>query len=66
VSAGGSVRATPANIGVTQLVYAGTATMLGLPAQGAVAVALLLQAVQTVPVVLAAVALLPGLAAMRR
>ena len=55
MSASGSVRATPGNIGVNQLIYVGTAESLGLPGAGALAVALVMQVVQTVPVLAAAV-----------
>ena len=55
MSASGSVRATPGNIGVNQLIYVGTAEAMGLPGAGALAVALVMQVVQTVPVLGAAV-----------
>ena len=58
VSAGGMVQSTPGNIGVTQMAYAGTAHLLGVPVDQAVGVALLYQAVQTVPVLLVAIPVL--------
>lgn len=66
VLASGSIRATPANVGVTQLVYVATASMLGLSSQVALGVALLLQAIQTVPVVLAGLVVLPDLVTATR
>jgi uncharacterized membrane protein YbhN (UPF0104 family) len=66
VLASGSIRATPANVGVTQLVYVATASMLGLSGQVALGAALLLQAIQTVPVVLAGLVVLPDLATATR
>jgi uncharacterized membrane protein YbhN (UPF0104 family) len=58
VNAGISVSVTPGNVGVVQLVYASTAHALGLPLHDAVGVALVLQAVQTLPVLLVCAALL--------
>lgn len=66
VLASGSIRATPANVGVTQLVYVATASMLGLSGEVALGVALLLQAIQTVPVVLAGLVVLPDLVTATR
>lgn len=66
VIASGSIRATPANVGVTQLVYVATADMLGLPGQVALGAAVLLQAIQTVPLVVAGVFLLPDLGVVTR
>jgi uncharacterized membrane protein YbhN (UPF0104 family) len=54
------VRATPGNVGVFQLVYGVTAEALGLHRDSAVAVALLLQLLQNVPVTLLGVAIAPG------
>lgn len=65
VLASGTVRATPGNLGVTQLAYVAAAGALGLSTQLAMGVALLLQAIQTVPVVMASVFVLPDLG-MRR
>lgn len=55
------VRATPGNVGVFQMVYGVTAQALGLGRDAAVAVALLLQLIQNVPVTLLAVAIAPDL-----
>jgi uncharacterized protein (TIRG00374 family) len=55
------VRATPGNVGVFQVVYGVTAEALGLDKAKAVAVALLLQFIQNVPVTLLAVAIAPDL-----
>ena len=56
------VRATPGNVGVFQLVYAATAVSFGAPAEGAIAAAVLIQLVQSVPVTLLGVAAGIGLA----
>lgn len=64
VTASGSVRATPGNAGVTQLAYVAIAEMLGLSPQAALGVALLLQAIQTVPVAVAALFVMSDLAAV--
>jgi len=55
------VRATPGNVGVFQMVYGVTAQALGLSRDAAVAVALLLQLIQNLPVTLLAVAIAPDL-----
>ena len=55
------VRATPGNVGVFQVVYGVTAQALGLDKASAVAVALLLQLIQNVPVTLLAVVIAPDL-----
>lgn len=55
------VRATPGNVGVFQVVYGVTAQALGLDKAAAVAVALLLQLIQNVPVTLLAVLIAPDL-----
>jgi uncharacterized protein (TIRG00374 family) len=55
------VRATPGNVGVFQVVYGVTAQALGLDKASAVAVALLLQFIQNVPVTLLAIAIAPDL-----
>ncbi len=55
------VRATPGNVGVFQVVYGVTAQALGLDKAAAVAVALLLQFIQNLPVTLLAVAIAPEL-----
>lgn len=59
VNLGFIVRLTPGSIGVFQLAYAATAVALGLPREPAVAAALLLQAIQVVPVTLLGIALTP-------
>jgi uncharacterized protein (TIRG00374 family) len=66
VSASGSVRLTPGNVGVTQVVFAGAVGVFGVPLQEAVAVAMLWQIVQTVPTVIVALALAPRSLAMLR
>jgi uncharacterized membrane protein YbhN (UPF0104 family) len=53
------VRATPGNVGFFQFVYAITAQALGLPKDAAVATALLLQALQNIPVTLVGLAAAP-------
>jgi uncharacterized membrane protein YbhN (UPF0104 family) len=45
------VRATPGNVGVFQLIYALTVRSFGIPEAPAVAVALLIQTVQVIPVI---------------
>jgi hypothetical protein len=65
VSASGSVRLTPGNVGVTQVVLAGAAGVYGVPLQDAVAVAMLWQIVQTVPTVMVALVFAPRSLAMR-
>lgn len=55
------VRATPGNVGVFQVVYGVTAQALGLDKAQAVAVALLLQFIQNVPVTLLAMVVAPEL-----
>jgi uncharacterized protein (TIRG00374 family) len=55
------VRATPGNVGVFQVVYGVTAEALGLDKASAVAVALLLQFIQNLPVTLLAIAIAPDL-----
>ena len=55
------VRATPGNVGVFQVVYGVTAQALGLDKASAVAVALLLQFIQNVPVTLLAMVIAPDL-----
>ena len=55
------VRATPGNVGVFQVVYGVTADALGLDKASAVAVALLLQLIQNLPVTLLAIAIAPDL-----
>jgi uncharacterized protein (TIRG00374 family) len=55
------VRATPGNVGVFQVVYGVTAQALGLDKAAAVAVALLLQLIQNLPVTLLALVVAPDL-----
>jgi uncharacterized membrane protein YbhN (UPF0104 family) len=55
------VRATPGNVGVFQVVYGVTAQALGLDKARAVAVALLLQLIQNLPVTLLAMVVAPDL-----
>jgi uncharacterized protein (TIRG00374 family) len=55
------VRATPGNVGVFQMVYGVTAQALGLDKASAVAVALLLQLIQNLPVTLLALVVAPDL-----
>lgn len=55
------VRATPGNVGVFQVVYGVTAQALGLDKAAAVAVALLLQLIQNLPVTLLALVIAPDL-----
>lgn len=55
------VRATPGNVGVFQMVYGVTAQALGLSRDSAVAVALLLQLIQNLPVTLLAILIAPDL-----
>jgi uncharacterized protein (TIRG00374 family) len=55
------VRATPGNVGVFQVVYGVTAEALGLDKAKAVAVALLLQLIQNLPVTVLAVVIAPEL-----
>lgn len=66
VLASGSIRATPGNLGVTQLAYVATAGMLGVSGELALGVALLLQAIQTIPVVVAGLFVLPDLGTATR
>jgi uncharacterized protein (TIRG00374 family) len=55
------VRATPGNVGVFQVVYGVTAEALGLDKAKAVAVALLLQLIQNLPVTVLAIVIAPEL-----
>lgn len=59
VNIGFAVRATPGNVGVFQAVYAATAVAFGLDQNQAIAVAVLIQAQQILPVTLIGVALTP-------
>lgn len=60
------VQLTPGNVGVFQLVYALVMAAFGLPRARAIAVALMVQALQIIPVTVAALALAPPWALRRR
>ncbi len=53
------IRATPGNVGFFQLMYAVTAVSFGLKRDEAVGVALLIQALQTIPITLLGIGLAP-------
>jgi len=59
VNLGFALRATPGNVGLFQAAYAATAVAFGLDGDQAIAVALLIQAQQILPVTLLGVALAP-------
>jgi uncharacterized membrane protein YbhN (UPF0104 family) len=59
VNLGFAVRATPGNVGVFQAMYAATAAGFGMDKDQAIAVALLIQTQQIIPVTLIGVALAP-------
>ena len=59
VNLGFAVRATPGNVGVFQAMYAATAVGFGMDQDQAIAVALLIQTQQIIPVTLIGVALAP-------
>jgi uncharacterized protein (TIRG00374 family) len=59
VNLGLVIRATPGNVGFFQLMYAVTAVSFGLRRDEAVGVALLIQALQTIPITLLGIALAP-------
>ena len=59
VNTGFAVRATPGNVGVFQALYALTASAFGMDSNQAIAVALLIQTQQIIPVTLLGVALAP-------
>lgn len=61
VNLGFAVRVTPGGVGVFQALYALAASPLGVPAPMAVAAAILIQAVQIVPVTLIGLVAVPGL-----
>lgn len=63
---GFAVRATPGNVGLFQVIYAVTAEALGLSRSAAVGVAVLLQALQNIPVTLLGAAVAPDLVLSRR
>jgi uncharacterized protein (TIRG00374 family) len=60
------LRPTPGNVGFFQLVYALTAAAFGVPRHTAVAVALLIQALQIIPTTAVGIALAPELVFRRR
>lgn len=59
VNLGFALRATPGNVGLFQLAYAGVAAAFGLDKDQAIAVAFLIQAQQILPVTLLGVAMAP-------
>ena len=59
VNIGFALRATPGNVGVFQFMYAATAAAFGLDKERAIAVALLIQTQQILPVTVLGVALAP-------
>jgi uncharacterized protein (TIRG00374 family) len=59
VNLGLVIRATPGNVGFFQLMYAVTAVSFGLQRDEAVGVALLIQALQTIPITLLGIGLAP-------
>lgn len=61
VNLGFALRATPGNVGLFQAAYAAAAVAFGLNQNEAIAVAVLIQAQQILPVTLIGVALAPGL-----
>jgi uncharacterized membrane protein YbhN (UPF0104 family) len=62
INAGLVFRATPGGVGYFQFAYAAAVAHFGIPTQAAVAVALLIQVVEIVPVTVAALVLAPGMA----
>ena len=60
------VRATPGNVGFFQFAYEVVARQFDIPPDNAVATALLLQIVQAVPIMIAALVSAPGLLTPRR
>lgn len=59
VNIGFAIRATPGNVGLFQLAYAATAESFGMDRNQAIAVALLIQTQQIIPVTLLGVAMAP-------
>jgi uncharacterized protein (TIRG00374 family) len=59
VNIGFAIRATPGNVGFFQFVFAVTAEQFGIPRNDAIAVSLLIQTIQIIPVALIGVALAP-------
>lgn len=66
INTGLVLRATPGNLGYFQLAYAVAVSRYGVATDAAVATAMLIQAIEIVPVTLAAVAVAPGLLRSRR
>jgi uncharacterized membrane protein YbhN (UPF0104 family) len=66
VNLGFLLRATPGNVGFFQLAYAIAAAPFGAPRDEAIAVALLIQTLQIIPVTLLGVALAPEFLVRRR
>lgn len=66
VNVGFALRATPGNVGLFQFMYAATATAFGLDAERAVAVALLIQTQQILPITALGIALAPQFIFRRR
>lgn len=54
MSASGSVRLAPGNLGLNQIVYVGTAATFGLEPESALGVAMVMQMIQTVPLLVLA------------
>ena len=59
INVGLIVRATPGNVGFFQFVYAFTASEFGVPRNDAIAVSLLIQTIQILPLTLVGIALAP-------
>ncbi|MDQ3998100.1 MAG: flippase-like domain-containing protein, partial [Gemmatimonadota bacterium] len=66
VNIGFALRATPGNVGLFQFMYAATATAFGLDKERAVAVALLIQTQQILPITALGVSLAPRFVFTRR
>ncbi len=66
VNIGFLMRATPGNVGIFQLIYALTAATFGANQDDAVAVAVLLQTLQVIPVTILGIALAPEFVFRRR
>ena len=61
INTGLLVRATPGNLGYFQLAYAMATSRFGVATEAAVGAAMLIQAIEIVPVTIAALALAPGM-----
>lgn len=66
VNVGFLIRATPGNVGVFQVVYAVTVAQFGIARDPAIAVSLLIQTIQIIPLTLVGVALAPEFVFKRR